>query len=70
MPEPIELYVITHHSATRAPAYVDIKRDLESAFRRAALDCGRPLAFEQLNPTVWQARSIAKRTYQVNRIER
>ncbi len=63
----LDIYVITHHSSTQAPTFVDLRRDPESAMRRATMDAGRPLAFEQTAPDTWQARGANRRIYVVRR---
>lgn len=65
--EPLDIFVVTHYSATQPPALVDLKRDLASAQRRATHSAGRPLAFEQVAPDVWEARGANKRIYRVER---
>jgi hypothetical protein len=63
----LDVYVVTHHSSTQAPTFVDLKRDPESAMRRATMDAGRPLSFEQTAPDTWQARGANRRIYMVRR---
>ena len=67
--EPLEVFVVMRRSATQASAFIDLRRDLEGAQRRAVQDAGRPLAFEAAGPDVWEARGANKRIYRVERRE-
>lgn len=66
-PGELEVYVITWRTVTQAAQFVDVRRELEQAQRRAVFDAGRPLAFEAQPGGAWEAVSAYRRVYRIER---